>query len=226
MNSPVEFVTILTWYLRLCSSSRQQCSMPCLRRTLLTLSSDNNYTFSFPLSTTWAEQMERDTPWPAATVTSWWHHARDRQWKWFGLFFLYWNDSRCLFEINIKLVLTAGIECKSSIHNLHRIKASAERSTFSNTDIISRYRIARMQSDISRASLLKGNVTFLLESLNYSFASQSFLVADSSRYKAPSFSFLQWEKAFLYKPLMLLLRYTRSQTSPCWTLHLINRLLL
>lgn len=94
-------------------------------------------------------------------------------------------------EINIKLVLTAGIECKSSIHNLHRIKASVEWSTFSNTDIISRYRIARMQSDISRASLLKGNVTFLLESLNYSFASQSFLVAYSSRYKAPSFSFLQ-----------------------------------
>lgn len=64
-------------------------------------------------------------------------------------------------EINIKLVLTAGIECKSSIHNLHRIKASVEWSTFSNTDIISRYRIARMQSDISRASLLKGNVAFL-----------------------------------------------------------------
>ena len=52
MNSPVEFVTILTWYVRLCSSSfswpnnhgaTQQCSVPCLHGTLLTLLSEHLY---------------------------------------------------------------------------------------------------------------------------------------------------------------------------------------
>ena len=78
MNYPVEFVTILTWYLRFCTSSlswpsnhgaTQQCSMPCLHGTLLTLSSESNSTFSFPVSTTQAEQMERDIPWSTGALS-------------------------------------------------------------------------------------------------------------------------------------------------------------
>ena len=74
----------------------QQCSMPCLRRTFLTLSSANNYPFSFPVQQHEQNRLKEIHLYQLLPWHRRWNHARDRQWKWFRFFLLNWNDSRCL----------------------------------------------------------------------------------------------------------------------------------
>lgn len=173
MNCPLEFVAILCGSLSLWLSSpslpndhsgRKQCSVPRLQRVLLILPSYSGSTFADLVPTVGHSQKE--SPLPTTCVTS-----KKTRFTWQTLEMIFLRSILLDKAIGSalmpflswiwKLFCTAARQFSSLIHTLHGAIASTGLSTVCNIVAMTRFFIAKMRSDVFRASFLKALVACL-----------------------------------------------------------------